>query len=175
MNVIWIVADTFRKDHLGCYGNPKLRTPSLDALAAQSVRFNRHYAADFPTMPNRADFLTGRWTGCFMRWQPLPWEQVRSVLPAIIAREGIHTAAVVEEMERVTHCPGLGRAAVTYDQAQLPMPERWGYIEEDGLFLKAIAGEIPPTVSAEDGYRAVELVEACYQSTRTGQPVRLPL
>jgi myo-inositol 2-dehydrogenase/D-chiro-inositol 1-dehydrogenase len=88
---------------------------------------------------------------------------------------GDHAAAVAEEMERVTYCPGLGRAAVTHEQAQLPMPERWGYVEEDGLFLKAVSGKVPPAVSAEDGYRAVELVEACYRAARTGQPVRLPL
>ena len=39
MNVIWIVADTFRRDHIGAYGNPTIRTPSLDALAARSIRF----------------------------------------------------------------------------------------------------------------------------------------
>lgn len=48
MNVIWIVADTFRQDHLGAYGKmPEIRTPSLDALAARAVRFDRHYAGVF--------------------------------------------------------------------------------------------------------------------------------
>lgn len=59
MNVTWIVADTFRQDHLGAYGNIEVRTPSLDALAAKSVRFDRHYASRFPTMPTRADHATG--------------------------------------------------------------------------------------------------------------------
>ena len=72
MNLIWIVADTFRRDHLGAYGNEKIHTPALDALAAKSVRFDRHYAAGFPTMPARADYFTGRWTMSFMRWEPLP-------------------------------------------------------------------------------------------------------
>ena len=49
MNVIWIVADTFRRDHIGAYGNPTIRTPALDGLAARSVRFDGHYAAGFPT------------------------------------------------------------------------------------------------------------------------------
>ena len=35
MNVIWVVADTFRRDHLGAYGNPHMRTPALDTLAAE--------------------------------------------------------------------------------------------------------------------------------------------
>ena len=37
---IWIVSDTFRKDHIGAYGNTEIHTPSLDALAARSVRFD---------------------------------------------------------------------------------------------------------------------------------------
>lgn len=94
MNVIWIISDTFRKDHLGCYGSKTVRTPSLDTLAEKSVRFNRHYAAGFPTMPTRADFLTGRWTACFMTWEPLPRDLLR--LPQILTNKGYMTAAVVD-------------------------------------------------------------------------------
>ena len=93
MNVIWITADTFRKDHLGCYGNQAIHTPSLDALAGKSVQFNRHYAANFPSMPARADFYTGRWTACFMGWQPMDKEQV--TLPQLLWKD-FHTAAVVD-------------------------------------------------------------------------------
>lgn len=94
MNVIWIVADTFRQDHMGAYGKMDIRTPSLDALAARSVRFNRHYAASFPTMPARADHLLGRWTMSFMGWEPLP-EGVET-LPQFLRAAGIHTAAFVD-------------------------------------------------------------------------------
>ena len=72
MNVIWITSDTFRRDHLGAYGNQRILTPSLDKLAAQAMRIERHYAAGFPTMPTRADHFTGRWTMSFMGWSPLP-------------------------------------------------------------------------------------------------------
>ena len=94
MNVIWIVADTFRRDHLGAYGNPDIRTPALDALAAKAVRFDRHYGAGFPTMPTRADHQTGRWTISFMGWEPFD-EGVRT-LAEILADQGVHTAAVVD-------------------------------------------------------------------------------
>ena len=66
MNVIWIVADTFRQDHLGAYGKQNIITPSLDALADKATLFNRHYAGGFPTMPTRADHALGRWTMSFM-------------------------------------------------------------------------------------------------------------
>ena len=94
MNVIWIISDTLRRDHLGCYGNEVIHTPSLDSFAGKSVRFERYYAADFPTMPARADYFTGRWTGSFMRWQPLPSDIV--TLPQLLKRESVHTAAVVD-------------------------------------------------------------------------------
>jgi arylsulfatase A-like enzyme len=94
MNVIWIVSDTFRKDHLGCYGNKTIKTPSLDEFAAKSVRFERHYAANFPTMPARADFYTGRFTGSFMRWEPMPRGQ--TTISKVLFEAGFHTAAVVD-------------------------------------------------------------------------------
>ena len=94
MNVIWVVADTFRRDHIGAYGNSTIRTPSLDALAAKSVRFDAHYAAGFPTMPTRADHLTGRWTMSFMGWEPLP--SGVTTLAEILADHGFHTAASVD-------------------------------------------------------------------------------
>ena len=95
MNVIWIVSDTVRRKDVGAYGNQKIRTPSIDALAAKSVRFDRHYAASFPTMPTRADFMTGRWTLSFMQWTPIP---PGNILLAELLRDGagINTAAVVD-------------------------------------------------------------------------------
>lgn len=93
MNLIWITADTFRRDHLGCYGNDVIHTPALDALAERPIRFDRHYAASFPTMPARADFYTGQWTACQMGWEPLGKEQ--KTLPMML-RKSFHTAAVID-------------------------------------------------------------------------------
>ena len=94
MNVIWIVADTFRRDHLGAYGVDFIHTPALDYLASRSVRFDRHYAAAFPTMPTRADHFTGRWTMSFMGWEP--FADGVGTLAQLLADQGIHTAAVVD-------------------------------------------------------------------------------
>jgi arylsulfatase A-like enzyme len=107
MNVIWIVADTFRQDHLGAYGKQNVFTPSLDALAARSTRFDRHYAAGFPTMPTRADHATGRWTMSFMGWEPLSAET--TTLAEILSSSGIHTAAIVDT-------PFYLRGGMNYDQ-----------------------------------------------------------
>jgi arylsulfatase A-like enzyme len=114
MNVIWIIADTFRRDYLGAYGNKKIYTPALDALAAKSVRFDRHYAASFPTMPARADFLTGRWTMSFMKWEPLPKDEV--VVGEILAGKGVHTAAFVDTPFYLRNAMGYDRGFLTFTE-----------------------------------------------------------
>ena len=60
MNLLVIVADTFRADHLGCYGNPWIHTPNLDALARGGVRFTQAYAEGLPTIDARRVLMTGR-------------------------------------------------------------------------------------------------------------------
>ena len=60
MNIVVLVADTFRVDYLGCDGNRWIRTPHLDALATQGVLFKDFYAEGLPTLPVRRVFYTGR-------------------------------------------------------------------------------------------------------------------
>ncbi|MDN5696710.1 MAG: sulfatase-like hydrolase/transferase, partial [Rubrobacter sp.] len=43
MNVVIVLLDSLRKDHVGSYGNDWIRTPGLDALAENSLRFTRAY------------------------------------------------------------------------------------------------------------------------------------
>jgi myo-inositol 2-dehydrogenase/D-chiro-inositol 1-dehydrogenase len=89
---------------------------------------------------------------------------------------GDHAQIVTEEMEQVTYAPGLGQPLVQHDFSALGLPDKWGYREEDTRFVDAILGGTPPPVTAEDGYKAVELVEACYLSARhNGERLRLPL
>ena len=59
-NFLLIITDQQRADHLGCYGNKVVRTPSIDRLAAAGTRFERFYVATPICMPNRATLMTGR-------------------------------------------------------------------------------------------------------------------
>src|SRR5438067_1136038 len=58
-NILLITLDQFRADTLSCAGHPLVRTPHLDALAAQGVRLARHYAQAAPCSPGRAALYTG--------------------------------------------------------------------------------------------------------------------
>ncbi len=76
MNIILLVADTFRRDHLPVYGNLSVRAPHLTDLANQSLIFDDCFAASFPTVPARADIMTGRYTFTYLDWAPLPQTEI---------------------------------------------------------------------------------------------------
>ena len=101
-NVILIMNDSLRRDHVNAYGvkppwarpghegEPFVRTPNLDRLAADAMLFDRYYVASYPTVPNRADLYTGRFGFCYQGWQPLAHTDV--ILPEIIKRHGYKSA-----------------------------------------------------------------------------------
>jgi arylsulfatase A-like enzyme len=62
-NIIYILADDLGYGDLGCYGQKTLRTPNLDRLAAEGMRFTRHYAGSTVCAPSRCVLLTGMHTG----------------------------------------------------------------------------------------------------------------
>jgi arylsulfatase A-like enzyme len=93
-NVVVNVADTFRRDHLGAYGNPTIRTPHLDEFARSSVLFDHHLLSSFPTMPARADILTGTFSYTHMGWEPLPRHLI--TLPELLSRAGYATMGIVD-------------------------------------------------------------------------------
>ena len=92
MNVVLIMNDSFRRDHLGCYGNPWIQTPNLDRFAERAAVFDGCYIASYPTVPNRWDIATGRYGFPFRGWQPLDPGDV--TLAQTLAAQGIHTQMI---------------------------------------------------------------------------------
>ena len=75
MNLLFIFTDQQRPDTLGCYGNPLVETPHLDALAASGALFQNAYCTQPVCTPSRAALLTGHYphtTGCIENHTPLP-------------------------------------------------------------------------------------------------------
>jgi myo-inositol 2-dehydrogenase/D-chiro-inositol 1-dehydrogenase len=86
---------------------------------------------------------------------------------------GMHATYETFEMERISFTNGLETRTTTYDFSLATMHEKWGYVEEDRLFVDALEGKSPPPVTADDGYNVVELLDACYRSAREGVRVHL--
>ena len=59
-NILVVLSDDQSAAHVGCYGNPDIRTPNLDKLASEGVRFDRAYVACPQCVPSRAAMMTGR-------------------------------------------------------------------------------------------------------------------
>ncbi len=62
-NVVYILADDLGYAELGCYGQEIIRTPNLDRMAAEGVRFTQHYSGSPVCAPSRCVLLTGKHTG----------------------------------------------------------------------------------------------------------------
>jgi arylsulfatase A-like enzyme len=62
-NIIFILADDLGYGDLGCYGQTKIKTPNLDQLAKEGLRFREFYAGDTVCAPSRCALMTGLHTG----------------------------------------------------------------------------------------------------------------
>lgn len=94
MNLIVIMLDTFRQDHVSFYtgGQPVFedvaacRTPNLDAFAQEAIVFDNAYPEALPTIPARTQLFTGQRTLPFRPWQPLTREDI--TIAEILRDEG---------------------------------------------------------------------------------------
>lgn len=58
-NIVFILADDLGYGDLGCFGQKKIRTPNLDRMAAEGMRFTQHYAGNAVCAPSRCVLMTG--------------------------------------------------------------------------------------------------------------------
>ncbi len=72
LNVLLVILDSVRSDFVAAYGAPRVQTPSIDALAAQGVRFTRFFPEAMPTVPARRTIMTGRRIFPFRGWKRAP-------------------------------------------------------------------------------------------------------
>lgn len=126
-NFILIVADDLGHGELGCYGQRKIKTPHLDQLAAQGLRFTQHYAGNNVCAPSRCSLLTGLHPGhAFIRDNrevrpegqfPLPAGTV--TLPSLLKAAGYRTACIGKW--------GLGGPGSTGDPLRQGFDSFFGY------------------------------------------------
>ncbi len=123
MNLVVIISDTLRRDFLGCYGNDWVRTPNIDALAAESIVLDNCFTGSFPTIPHRADLMTGRYNFPFRPWSPLPPEEKPVQVAAL--RAGYVTALMTDHTQMLA--PGYnfhqGFMAIEWIRGQAP--DKW--------------------------------------------------
>ncbi|MBN1997043.1 sulfatase [candidate division KSB1 bacterium] len=106
LNILWLISEDTSPD-IGCYGNPLVKTPNLDRLAAEGIRYTNVYATCPVCSPSRSAFMTGMYqtfTGAHQHRtrdkQPLP-DPVK-VITHYFRRAGYFTANVTEPAEGIS-------------------------------------------------------------------------
>jgi arylsulfatase A-like enzyme len=95
-DVVWIVVDTLRVDHVGCYGHDRPTTPHLDGLAEQSVRFEKAYSQAPWTTPSFASMLTSHYpTTLGVTEKPDRLDDRFTLLSEVLSAHGWATGAVI--------------------------------------------------------------------------------
>lgn len=96
-NVIYILADDAGFGDLGCYGQEKIKTPNLDKMAAEGMRFTQHYAGSTVCAPSRCCLMTGKHTGhC----------TVRGNVDVLMKKDESTIAKIMKRADYTTGCIG---------------------------------------------------------------------
>ncbi len=101
-NIILIMADDVGLGDISCYGSKHIKTPNIDKLATQGMRFDRYYTAGAVCSPTRYSVLTGRYpfrtkelrAGRRSPWDYLVIEPGRMTLGSLCKQMGYRTAAI---------------------------------------------------------------------------------
>ena len=126
-NVVLIITDSTRKDHVGIYGHDRAaQTPNLDALARDSLRFTRAVPESMPTINARRAIHTGTRTWPFRNWdppkgedivlqgwQPIPLDQV--TLAEVMRANGYQTLMVTDNMHQFKASYDMHRGFDVFD------------------------------------------------------------
>jgi len=91
-NIVFIIADDVSWNDIGCYGNDFVKTPNLDNLAAQGIKFTNAYLTASSCSPSRNSIITGRYphnTGAPELHMPIPLAQIP--FPLLLKQSGYYT------------------------------------------------------------------------------------
>lgn len=107
-NIIFILSDDHRWDHLSSMGHPFLKTPNLDRLASQGAMFDNAFVTTSLCSPSRASFLTGQYAHTHgVKNNITPWNNQNVTFLELLKKAGYDTAFIGK-----WHMPGEGLPAL---------------------------------------------------------------
>ena len=146
-NIVFILADDIGYGDFGCYGAEKVKTPRVDQLASQGLRFTDAHSMASVCTPSRYAFLTGEYafrkkgTGIASGVEGLLIEPGRATVPSLLKRAGYATGVVGK-----WHL-GLGATPTDYNGEIKPGPLEIGF---DTAWIMPATGDRVPCVWVEN-------------------------
>jgi arylsulfatase A-like enzyme len=121
-NVLLIVLDTVRADHLSLYGYPRATSRTLEHLAERGIRFDEARATAPWTLPSHASLFTGRWPHELDAQWVTPLRGDFPTLAGYLGSRGYATAGFVANTEYCSYDTGLDRGFTHYEDYVLDLP-----------------------------------------------------
>jgi choline-sulfatase len=136
--VFLITIDTLRADHVHCYGYDRIRTPALDLLAKQGIRFTQAFTPSPITNSSHTSILTGLLPSSHgVSDFGVPLSATHPTLAELLTKRGYRTAAFIGAviLDSKSLAPGLDRGFQFYDNfPEHPTTKsRWGRLERRGM------------------------------------------
>ena len=96
-NIVVVVMDSVRRDHISCYGHTRPTSPCLDQLAAEGRRYANAYSTSCWTVPAHASLLTGLYPVAHgANWENIYLSSHTTTLAGILGKHGYRTALIAE-------------------------------------------------------------------------------
>jgi len=131
MNLLFIMADQLRWDHLGCSGHPYLQTPHIDALARRGVRFANAFVTSGVCGPSRMSYYTGRYPISHgATWNRVPLSVGELTLGEMLRPAGLALALAGKTHVMPDH-GGLARLQLEGGSELATLLQRGGFEEID--------------------------------------------
>jgi arylsulfatase A-like enzyme len=113
-NVLWIVADTLRADHMGIYGYNRPTTPEIDEWAKQGITFEMARSAAPWTLPSHVTMFTGLWPSQHGARVDRPYCGPSPTVAEHLRSKGYATAGFVSNVRICNLVYGVGRGCDTF-------------------------------------------------------------
>jgi len=152
-NIILLVTDDQAYTASGCYGNKQIKTPNIDKLAEQGIRFNNHYCTTSICMASRASIMTGLYeyrTGCNFMHGSLSADKYALSYTELLQKEGYRTGFAGKFGFAVTPEPTSSSDYDSYDLLPVEEFDWWAggpgqtfYETSNNKYIAVYAEEFP--------------------------------
>ena len=172
-NILFLMSDQHNAQSMGCAGHPVVRTPNLDRLAEQGVRFTRAYCNNAICAPSRISFVTGQYchTHRILGNDNFELQDANpNTLGAVLRRHGYQTAQIGkahmvgawdrEAYEHIRYCD-----LCDADRRDPRKHHYFRYLIEHGLADQYEDGNLPPDHEAHHSQKCCGIASLPYEHT----------